>query len=133
VTVSPSDGTASVRDEELSDGPGTHPAPPLTHEIDTIDETRTQIGETWTEGEKVVDKERRGRDLDRDRFNLAAAILVLFVLSSAGVLVLLYFLPADKLQDLRALSPLILSPLATLAGTGFAWFYAERQNSGGTQ
>jgi hypothetical protein len=127
--VPPPDGTASARNEGLSDDLGSTQPPPLTHEIDTIDETRTQIGETWTEGEKVVDKERRGRDLDRDRFNLAAAILGLFVLSSAGLLALLYLLPADKLQDLRALSPLILSPLATLAGTGFAWFYAERQNS----
>ena len=93
------------------------------HIVETIDESDAPTAATW--GAAVV-KAGSPRDIDRDRFTLSMAILVMFLLAGAGVLTLVWFLPAEKMEDLRGVAPLILSPLATLAGTGFAWFYGDR-------
>ncbi len=81
----------------------------------------------------AASSETRTVPLDERRYHLALWILSFFGFASAGVLVLLLLLPEARLAELRSIAPLILSPLATLAGTGAAWFYADRQGRSGNQ
>ncbi len=77
--------------------------------------------------ETPVARARSGsRSLNDRRYSLARLLLLAFGLASAAVLVLLRLLPDNRLEELRSIAPLILSPLATLIGAAVAWFYADR-------
>ncbi len=71
----------------------------------------------------------RKRDLDKDRYWLAWGVLGAFCAASAAAFIILLLAPEAKLETFRSFTPLVLGPLSTLTGTGFAWFYAERSAS----
>lgn len=96
------------------------------------DEDCSPLGITETEtprGLQVQQPVHKGKSLHEQRFDLAKYLLYAVAALAAALLIACVWGPADRLDAVKALAPVLFGPLVTLFGTSVAWYYASDKKS----
>lgn len=71
----------------------------------------------------------KGKSLHEQRFDIAKYLLYAVVGLAAALLIACIWGPADRLDTIKGLAPVLFGPLVTLFGTSVAWYYAIDKES----
>lgn len=70
---------------------------------------------------------KKSRPLDHLRHSLARMLIVVLALIALSLIAAATFGPSESKEAVQAIATLVFPSLVTLAGTSFAWFYAQER------